>query len=55
MHYPSDEFGAKIPVYVLTCDGDIVKEESSEGRLAMQAFEYPFAGGVSPLFEQPLR
>ncbi len=36
MLYPTDEFGAKVPVYVLTSDGDIVPEEPPEVRLTLQ-------------------
>ncbi len=36
MLYPTDEFGAKVPVYVLTPDGDIVPEEPPEVRLTLQ-------------------
>ncbi len=36
MLYPTDELGAKVPVYLLTPDGDIVPEEPPEVRLTLE-------------------
>lgn len=46
MSYPTDEYGARVPVYVVTPDGEIVREESPEGFDALSHYAMSDRGAV---------